>query len=94
MTESLSFIKAGGIGLIMGIIGVIVGFLPVMFLKNYLGIFGFPLPWAGIIILPIGSALFGIIGTSIAWFSSSQHIWLWGSVAGLLFNFCVSFWAQ
>ena len=55
---------------------------------------GLPLPFDLIIILPIGGALFGIIGAIIGLLRHSTRVWLWAGVAGLLFNFLVSFWSQ
>lgn len=94
MNDLFSFIKAGIIGLVMGGIGAVVGFLPILFIKSYIGYFGFPLPWNAIIIVPIGGAFFGLMGATFARLSGSSQTWLWGGIAGLLFNFCVSFWAQ
>ena len=43
------------------------------------------------IVLPIGGALFGIVGAIIGLLRNSTRVWLWGGIAGLLFNFVVSF---
>jgi hypothetical protein len=112
MNEKVSYVKIGVIGLVMGIIGAIVGFIPMEFLHSLLyGILGsyiprggpsvllflisgYPMIWGEIIILPIGGAIFGFIGSFIGLKRQSSRLWLWGGVAGFLFNLFVSFWAQ
>ncbi len=115
MNEKPSYLKTVLIGLVMGLIGSIVGFIPVMYLHYQLTDFlvykifgsynttpdallylvaGLPLPFAGILIVPIGGAIFGIIGALVGLRRHSVRIWLWAGIAGLLVNFLVSFWAQ
>ena len=111
MNEKPSYLKTVATGLVMGVIGAIVGFFPMMFLHGWLYemfdsyispgpsillflVAGFPMPFAGIFILPIGGAIFGCIGSFIGMKRHSSRLWLWGGVAGFLFNFFVSFWAQ
>ena len=53
---------------------------------------GYPI-WVNLmfIVVPIGGALFGIIGAIIGLLRNSTRVWLWGGIAGLVFNFVVSF---
>jgi len=104
--EMLLYLKSATIGLGTGVIGAAIGFFPILFLhyklwdlvKNiaipksllYL-LTGYPMPWMGMVFLPIGGAVFGCIGSLIGFKMHSRRLWLWGSVAGLLFNFFVSF---
>ena len=106
MNNFLNYLKAGGIGLIAGIIGAVIGFLPIDLLKIFLVesillrvfgsygaipdyllyITGLPLPSYGVVLVPIGGALFGIIGALIGLGRHSSRVWLWGGIFGLLFN--------
>ena len=108
-TEKLPYLKTALIGMGTGVIGAGIGFFPILFLhykiwdlvKNieipesllYV-LVGRPMSWEGVIFLPIGGAVFGCIGSLIGLQIHSQRLWLWGGVAGLLFNLFVSFSAQ
>lgn len=87
-------------------VGAAIGFFPILMLhyklwdlvknseisKSLLYILiGYPMPWTGMIFLPIGGVIFGCIGSLIGLKMRSRRLWLWGGVAGLLFNFLVSF---
>jgi hypothetical protein len=65
---------------------------------------GLPLPWALILIVPVGGALLGLVG-SIAGLRQAQKKaqparvqWrvalLWAALSGAAINLLVSFWAQ
>ena len=55
---------------------------------------GYTMPFGGVIFVPIGGAVFGCIGSLIGLKRHSPRLWLWGGIAGFLFNFFVSFTAQ
>jgi hypothetical protein len=115
MNEKPSFLKAGAIGLIAGIIGSILGAIPFGIVHYFLTdilvnkIFGsyaatpmtllilaggLPLPILAVICLPIGGAIFGLAGAFIGLQRNSSKLWLWGGLAGVLFNLFVSFMSQ
>jgi len=104
--EMLPYLKSAAIGLGTGVIGAAIGFFPILFLHYKLWdlvkntaipesllyvLIGYPMPWIGMIFLPIGGAIFGCIGSLIGLKMRSRRLWLWGTIAGLLFNFFVSF---
>jgi hypothetical protein len=108
-TEKLPYLKTALIGMGTGVIGAIVGFFPILFLHYRLWdlvknttmsgfllrlVVGYTMPWQGVIFVPIGGAVFGCIGSLIGLKMHSRWLWLWGGVAGLLFNLFVSFSAQ
>lgn len=108
-SEKLPYLKTALIGMGTGVIGAAIGFVPILFLHYKLWDFvkdlaipesilyilvGYPMPWGGVIFLPIGGAVFGSVGSLIGLKRHSRRLWLWGGVAGLLFNFFVSFSAQ
>jgi len=106
-TSSIGII-AGTIGAILGAIpfNFLHYFLNDLLVKNVFGsleteptslmllVSGLPLPFfVGIICIPIGGALFGLIGAFIGTKRNSSRLWLWSGVSGLLFNLFVSCWA-
>ena len=102
-------------GLFAGIMGAIIGAIPIQLLKYFLDnllvsiygsygaipvsleflVWGIPLPFVlAWICVPIGGALFGIVGVTIAFNRNSTRVWLWGGIAGFLSNLLVGFMSQ
>lgn len=65
---------------------------------------GLPLPWALILVMPLGGALLGLLGASAGvWRAQRQGVpaykqlrvaMLWGGLGGTAVHLFVSFWAQ
>jgi hypothetical protein len=121
-TSAPGSLTAGVIGVITGLIGVAIGFYPIASLHYFLAdlaegiigrgsylvllVTGVPLPLPGILFVPFGGAIFGLVGAIIGvrrhyereLNSNKQKAAavaaLWGAISGSMFNMCVSFWAQ
>jgi hypothetical protein len=65
---------------------------------------GLPLPWALILVMPLGGALLGLVGAAVGvWRAQRRGVpaskqlrtaMLWGALGGTAVHLFVSFWAQ
>lgn len=101
--------KILGIGLLSGLLGVAIGFFPILVLHYQIWewvkhaslpkslfyvLFGLPLPWIFFPVLLIGGIVFGCIGVWIGRLRGARRLWLWGMAAGALFNLFITLSAQ